>query len=66
MVNVSKLKGLIVERGKTQAEVAKYIGISEKTFYNKMQKRVFNSDEISLMIKFLNIDITEAPHIFFN
>ena len=37
MVNVQKLKGLIVEKGTTQQAVADSIGIDRSTFYRKMK-----------------------------
>lgn len=37
MINVAKLKGLIVERGTTQQAVADSIGINRSTFYRKMK-----------------------------
>lgn len=63
MVNTNKLKGIIIERNKTQEQVAKEIGISAKTFYLKMKKGVFGSDEIEKMIDLLNID--DPVSIFF-
>ena len=63
MVDTNRLKGIIVENEKTQEEVARYIGIAPKTFYSKMKKKVFGSDEIEKMIELLNID-DPAP-IFF-
>lgn len=63
MVDVNKLKSIIVLREKTQADVAKYIGISSKTFYLKMKKGVFGSDEIEKMVEYL--DIEEPIPIFF-
>ena len=42
MVAVDKLRGIIAERGMTQKQVAQYLGISDKTFYNKMQKGFWN------------------------
>lgn len=63
MVNTSKLKGIIVENNKTQEQVAKAIGITPKTFYLKMKKGVFGSDEIEKMINLLNID--DPVSIFF-
>lgn len=56
MINVNALKGKIVERGKTQTDVAKAIGIAPKTFYDKMSKGVFGSDEIEIMIDYLSIE----------
>lgn len=55
MVAVDKLRGIIAERGMTQKQVAQYLGISDKTFYNKMQKGVFGTDEVEQMVKLLSI-----------
>lgn len=55
MVDTNALKGIIVAQGLTQQDVAKRIGITPKTFYGKMQKGVFGSDEIEIMIEMLNI-----------
>ena len=63
MVDVNALKGIIASRGKSQAEVAKYLGITPKTFYEKMKKGVFDSDEMYQMIKLL--DIKNPSNIFF-
>lgn len=56
MVAVDKLRGIIAERGMSQRYVAKRLGMSEKTFYNKMQKGVFGTDEVEGMIKILSIN----------
>lgn len=63
MINVNALKGKIAERGKTQTDVAKAIGIAPKTFYDKMSKGIFGSDEIEIMIDYLSID--DPMKIFF-
>lgn len=63
MIDVPKLRGLIVEKGYTQAQVAEHIGISPKTFYERMKKGVFGSDEIDAMIELL--DISNPMPIFF-
>lgn len=56
MVNTAELRGIIAKRGLSQRKVAKALGISEKTFYDKMKKRRFGSDEIEAMVKILQID----------
>ena len=56
MVDTSKLRGIIVSVNLTQTKVAKSIGIAPKTFYMKMKKGVFGSDEIEKMIDLLKID----------
>ena len=63
MIQTDKLKGIIVENGYSQNEVAKAIGITPKTFYDKMKKGVFGSDEIQTMIDLLHIE--DPVSIFF-
>jgi predicted transcriptional regulator len=63
MVNTNKLRGIIAERGLDQKDVAKLIGKSPKTFYEKMKRGKFDSDEISKMVTGLNI--TNPVEIFF-
>lgn len=55
-MNVAKLRGIISERGMSQREVAKAIGISEKTFYTKMKNGKFGTDEAEKMIDILRIE----------
>ena len=63
MINTNKLKGLITEKGYSQKSIAKAIGIVPKTFYVKMKRGVFGSDEIEKMIFLLDID--DPASIFF-
>lgn len=56
MVNTNKLRGIFAENKKTQTDIAKMIGVTPKTLYLKMQKGVFGSDEIQVMINELHID----------
>lgn len=63
MVDTNKLKGIIVENEKTQEQVARHLGIAPKTFYNRMNRKVFGSDEIEKMIEYLNIE--DPMPIFF-
>ena len=56
MIDTNLLRGKIAEKGKTQSDIAKAIGITPKTFYKKMNKGVFGSDEIEVMIKELEIE----------
>lgn len=55
MVAVDKLRGIIAERGMSQSQVAKQLGMTEKTFYSKMKKGVFGTDEAEKMISILSI-----------
>lgn len=63
MINVNKLKGKIVENGFTQEIVAKHLGITPRTFTNKLRIGIFNNDEIEKMVKLLNIE--NPMEIFF-
>lgn len=56
MVNTAKLRGIIAENGKNQCDIAKMLDITPKTFYLKMKKGIFGSDEIQIMIENLNIE----------
>ena len=63
MVNVNKLRGIIAERGLDQKDVAEMIGKTPKTFYEKMKKGKFDSDEIMKMVSGLSIE--NPAEIFF-
>lgn len=56
MIRTDELKGIIAKNGLSQSRVAKILGITPKTFYNKMKSGVFGSDEIQIMIDSLSID----------
>ena len=55
MIQTDELRGIITKRNMSQASVAKAIGITPKTFYGKMKKGVFGSDEIDKMISLLKM-----------
>ena len=63
MIKSDELRGIIAKRGYSQARVAESIGITPKTFYEKMSRGVFGSDEIEKMIDLLGID--NPADIFF-
>lgn len=54
-MDASKLRGVIAERGMSQRQVAVALGMSERTFYAKMKKGVFGTDEAEQMIRLLHI-----------
>ena len=56
MVDTTRLKSVIVLNDMTQESVARAIGITPKTFYLKMKRKVFGSDEIEKMIDLLHIE----------
>ena len=55
LIKTDELRGEIVKNGFSQSDVAKMIGVTPKTFYEKMKNGVFGSDEIEIMIEKLNI-----------
>lgn len=63
MINTDNLKAEIVRNRMTQKDIARLIGVTPKTFYDKMSKGVFGSDEIEIMIKELHIQ--DPMSIFF-
>lgn len=63
MINTSKLRGIIAERNRTQADVAIAIGIDPNTFYRKMKRGIFNSNEMQKMVEYL--DIKNPGEVFF-
>ena len=63
MIRTDKFRGVIAEKGYSQTDIAKFIGITPKTFYEKMKNGVFGSDEIQIMIDKLCIE--NPMEIFF-
>ncbi len=65
MIDTNKLRGILAEKGMSQAEMASILGITPKTFYQKMNKKVFDSDEIDTMVRILAIPREQCTDIFF-
>ena len=63
MIKTDELRGIIAKNGISQSDVALKIGLTPKTFYEKMKIGVFGSDEIQIMIDELHID--DPASIFF-
>ncbi|MDM8295070.1 DUF739 domain-containing protein [Enterocloster aldenensis] len=63
MIRTDELRGIIAKNGYSQSDIAVKIGITPKTFYEKMKNGVFGSDEIQTMIDELHID--DPMPIFF-
>lgn len=63
MIRTDELKGIIAKNNYSQAKVAEVIGITPKTFYEKMKKGIFGSNEIEIMISLLHIE--NPTDIFF-
>lgn len=62
MINANLIRAKIVEKGKTQAQVATELGMSAKTFSLKMKTGKFGLDEADKMIRLLEI---EQPDKYF-
>ncbi len=56
MIKTDELRGIIAKNGFSQSDVASKIGVTPKTFYEKMKNGVFGSDEIQIMIDELHIE----------
>lgn len=52
----NELKFIIIKNGYTQKDIAKLLNMTPKTFYSKMKKGVFGTDEVMKMIDILHID----------
>ena len=63
MIKTDELRGVIAKNGLSQSDVAKMIGVTPKTFYEKMKNGVFGSDEIQIMIN--KLEIENPMEIFF-
>ena len=56
MIKTDELREIKKKNGLSQTDVAKMIGVTPKTFYEKMKNGVFGSDEIQIMIDELHIN----------
>ena len=63
MLDKNALRAEMARNGVTQKELAKTVGISEKTFILKMKKGVFGTDEAQIIIDTLGI--RNPSEIFF-
>ncbi|MCD7724264.1 MAG: helix-turn-helix transcriptional regulator [Clostridiales bacterium] len=63
MVDTLKIKAIVVERGMTQTEVAKKLGMSNRAWFDRMRKKKFDSEEMYNLIRIL--DISNPTEIFF-
>lgn len=63
MIDVNKLRGLMAEKGRSGKDMARVIRKTPKTFYEKMKKGIFDSDEITAMVE--DLAIKNPMEIFF-
>lgn len=66
MVNIQKLKGRLREKDRTQAELARYLGISSATVNQKLNgTRPISLDEADKIASFLDIGEMDFRAYFF-
>ena len=63
MIDVNKLRGKMAEKGRSGQDMARVIKKTPKTFYAKMKKGVFDSDEICAMAA--DLELENPTEIFF-
>lgn len=63
MLDKNALRGEIARNGLTQKDVAKMLGISEKTLISRMKSGIFGTDEVEILIDKLNIK--KPMNVFF-
>lgn len=56
MVDTVALKCEIIRAGLHQTDVAKALKMNPKTFYRRMKKRIFMSDEMQEMVELLKLE----------
>lgn len=64
MLNVPKFKAAMALKGYTQKKLAEILGISEKTFSERIKSKRFGTEEIEKLIPVL--EINEPMSIFFD
>lgn len=63
-MNISKLKGVMAEKGFTQKALAKKLNWSERTLYLRIKKEKFGTDEAEKIGEILDIDRKTLVEIF--
>ena len=66
MLNVQKLKGKIVECGRTIESVSDDMDIDSSTFYRKLKDNSFSIAEADKIVNILSLTGDEAAAIFFS
>jgi hypothetical protein len=65
MLDVQKLKGKMVEKGKSVESISAEMGINPATFYRKLKNNSFEINEASKIVELLSLTNEEAIAIFF-
>lgn len=66
MLDVQKLKGKIIEKGKSVESISRDIGINPSTFYRKLNNNTFEINEADKIVSILALTGAEASAIFFS
>lgn len=66
MLDIQKLKGKIVEKGKSVETLSREIGINPSTFYRKLNNNSFEIEEADRIVSILALTGAEATAIFFS
>lgn len=64
MPNMSKLRGVMAEKGYNQKDIAKALGLAESTITYKLRHGSFDLTEANKLIKIL--DIKNPNEVFFS
>lgn len=64
MLNVPEFRAAMARKGYTQKKLAMILGISEKTFYERIKCKRFGTEEIEKLIPVL--EISNPMDIFFD
>lgn len=65
MVNANAIRGKMAEKKLTQEDVCKFLKMTPKTFRRKLNNGVFDSDEIVILTRLLEIAEDEFMSVFF-
>ncbi|MBQ9695578.1 MAG: helix-turn-helix transcriptional regulator [Oscillospiraceae bacterium] len=63
MLNLPEFKAAMARNGMTQHDLAVIIGVSDRTFSERLKRRVFVSDEIEKLMEVL--EIRDPMTVFF-
>ena len=66
MLDIPKLKGKIIEKGKNIEIVSAELGMNKATFYRKMKNNAFEIREVDKLTEILALSGKEASAIFFS
>ena len=66
VLDVQKLKGKIIEKGKSIEGVSTELGINPATFYRKLKNNSFEIGEADKLVDILSLTGEEASAIFFS